>query len=1129
MKYWNKWKERLCIAVSAVLILVSILSGVIRGDGFLFDTFDQNDSYGGVVQGQAGAVTIDVPGAAAAPEADLSEDTGSSQLTDTPDLFAEPEEANADSDTSSDTAVQELEQATQVPAYQELPSESEAVFSPDTDVKPEVGSDQSEPETVQVLDTVSNETAALPPEATTVEHLEADPSNEVLETESPAAETTDVSPVLDTDAIAESTETAAASDGSGADAETVPSETPVSENLFPMQNVDIFAEGDADSNAVSGGIALFSRQLRTQANQTPIPVSSFVSALLNKVGNGYSQAKRMEDGYYDCSSLVFRCAKELGLTQNVPITTTDWDNHCKNMNIGDTLVMKGSGGTLTYQLTAKNISALENPDAVSVPGTIMVFIEPGYTNGHVAVSLGSFSRVTSGSGSNINGLGTVNATKAAVIAQLSSQYNVSQALLNGSNRINRNPNVWLDSNHLGTDVQLTATTWSGAYQSVFRVEALNSSVGVCVNNLATGMHGYNIRYVLTPVSQAAADPITITSSSVSDVTADGYTVTAKLSAPAGIREVLMATWTAENGQDDLIWHKATISGSTATCRIQTKDHGKQSGIYYTHIYATDRAGSQTVGPLTITVPARGSNDPVSSDPEIKKVTISNITAEGYQITAEISAPAGVKEVLMPTWTEKNGQDDLVWHRATIKGTTAAFYVPISAHKNESGTYYTHIYLYDTAGKYAVNRETSVSVPDAKPAETLKITSVQVTELSQKGYRVTAEFTAPEGIQEVLMPTWTAANGQDDLVWHKATVSGNTATFYVSASDHKNEIGTYYTHVYLYDKKGNSVMSNTTADVPSGQQPGTALKVTAVRITELTSSGYRVTAEFTAPADGVTEVLMPTWTAKNGQDDLVWHKATVSGNTATCYISTAEHNGETGVYYTHVYVYGTSGSEAMDGTSLTVSGGLSPDQKLQVSSVTVSELTSAGYRITAKFSAPAGLDKILMPTWTAANGQDDLVWHKATISGNTATWYIPVSSHNNESGIYYTHVYVYEKEGKTAMNGTTITVPAKSGNGQQNGALQVTSVTVSEISASGYRVTAVINVPAGAKEVLMPTWTAKNGQDDLVWHKATVSGNTATCYISTGTHKNEHGTYYTHVYLYDINGASAMNGTNIQVP
>ena len=37
-----------------------------------------------------------------------------------------------------------------------------------------------------------------------------------------------------------------------------------------------------------------------------------------------------------------------------------------------------------------------------------------------------------------------------------------------------------------------------------------------------------------------------------------------------------------------------------------------------------------------------------------------------------------------------------------------------------------------------------------------------------------------------MPTWTNANGQDDLVWHQASVSGDTATFYVPSSDHKGE-------------------------------------------------------------------------------------------------------------------------------------------------------------------------------------------------------------------------------------------------------------------------------------------------------------------------------------------------------
>ena len=39
----------------------------------------------------------------------------------------------------------------------------------------------------------------------------------------------------------------------------------------------------------------------------------------------------------------------------------------------------------------------------------------------------------------------------------------------------------------------------------------------------------------------------------------------------------------------------------------------------------------------------------------------------------------------------------------------------------------------------------------------------------------------------------------------------------------------------------------------------------------------------------------------------------------------------------------------------------------------------------------------MPTWTNANGQDDLVWHQASVSGDTATFYVPSSAHKGESG------------------------------------------------------------------------------------------------------------------------------------
>ena len=52
----------------------------------------------------------------------------------------------------------------------------------------------------------------------------------------------------------------------------------------------------------------------------------------------------------------------------------------------------------------------------------------------------------------------------------------------------------------------------------------------------------------------------------------------------------------------------------------------------------------------------------------------------------------------------------------------------------------------------------------------------------------------------MMPTWTNANGQDDLVWHQASVSGDTATFYVPSSAHKGESGAYTTHIYANDPK-----------------------------------------------------------------------------------------------------------------------------------------------------------------------------------------------------------------------------------------------------------------------------------------------------------------------------------------
>ena len=156
--------------------------------------------------------------------------------------------------------------------------------------------------------------------------------------------------------------------------------------------------------------------------------------------------------------------------------------------------------------------------------------------------------------------------------------------------------------------------------------------------------------------------------------------------------------------------------------------------------------------------------------------------------------------------------------------------------------------------------------------------------------------------------------------------------------------------------------------------------------------------------------------------------------------------------------------------------------VRIVSTSITEQSSSGYRVNVTFSADAGVSRVMMPTWTDANGQDDIVWHQASVSGNTASFYVPVSAHKGESGAYITHIYVYDRQGQFALKGENVTVPAPT---SASAGLSIGDVSITELSASGYRVTAKINAPSGVSKVLMPTWTNANGQDDLVWHQASV--------------------------------------------
>ena len=69
--------------------------------------------------------------------------------------------------------------------------------------------------------------------------------------------------------------------------------------------------------------------------------------------------------------------------------------------------------------------------------------------------------------------------------------------------------------------------------------------------------------------------------------------------------------------------------------------------------------------------------------------------------------------------------------------------------------------------------------------------------------VVRNIVAPNGLKEILVPSWSLVNGQDDLVWHKASKQADGSyRVTIKASDHKHSTGKYRADVYLVDKDDN---------------------------------------------------------------------------------------------------------------------------------------------------------------------------------------------------------------------------------------------------------------------------------------------------------------------------------------
>ena len=99
-------------------------------------------------------------------------------------------------------------------------------------------------------------------------------------------------------------------------------------------------------------------------------------------------------------------------------------------------------------------------------------------------------------------------------------------------------------------------------------------------------------------------------------------------------------------------------------------------------------------------------------PTFSNLRVTSISSAGYTITLNVADDSGISRVAFPTWTEPNGQDDIInpWPIGTLSGNTVTYTVRSSDHGNQRNCrYYTHIYIYDIYDNYTV-KDISIFVP-----------------------------------------------------------------------------------------------------------------------------------------------------------------------------------------------------------------------------------------------------------------------------------------------------------------------------------------------------------------------------------------------------------------------------------
>ena len=486
-----------------------------------------------------------------------------------------------------------------------------------------------------------------------------------------------------------------------------------------------------------------------------------------------------------------------------------------------------------------------------------------------------------------------------------------------------------------------------------------------------------------------------------------FTITAKnLQGFEGYKKVKIPFWSHANGMKDIIWYTPTRQADGSyTVTAKASDHENADGKYEAQVFYVDAKGKNKFVKKAFTdYTATKLANAVAAD-----LTITKSEKDGtFTITAKnLQGFEGYKEVKIPFWSHANGMKDIIWYTPTRQADGSyTITAKASDHEKADGKYEAQVFYVDAKGQNKFVKKAFIDYTASNPSADLTITKSE----KDGTFTITAKnLQGFEGYKEVKIPFWSHANGMKDIIWYTPTRQADGSyTVTAKASDHENADGQYEAQVFYVDTQGqNKFVKKAFIDYKNQSRPtGTLL----IQNNNKDTGTFDVVIKDVYSPKGVRTVQVPTWSDKNGQDDLRWYEATRQANgDYKVSIKASDHKNSTGKYHVHLYYIQNDGSRIGIGTTTTDVEFRNAMTKTQASIKNVNA-TNGTYTV-AVDQAPQGrqIKNIRVAAWSKAH-QENLYWYSATPTGMHTEITVSANNHGNEAGNYTTHVYVDYKDG-----------------------------------------------------------------------------------------------------------------------